>query len=177
MKTCPACKTYLKTEDYEGTKVWRCPDCRGVFIAKYKLDIVRHQRHRDRETLKAEAKADFKSDTKQTIRCPRCRAIMEKRPIASRYSTLTLDSCKSCEGIWLDGGELALAQLVYEASTTGTESLEFQRRMKELLESPERKAKFDAAMAALRENVPGDHSWHSADILLELIKSVPPYIF
>ena len=72
---------------------------------------------------------------------------------------------------------MALAQLVYEASTTGTESLEFQRRMKELMESPERKAKFDAAMAALRENVPGDHSWDSENVLLELIRTVPPYIF
>ena len=169
MKSCPACRTKLTSEDYEGARIWRCPECRGVFLSKSKLELIRHQRIRNGETLKAEARAEFQSDTIRTISCPGCGATMEKRRMPSRWITVTLDCCKACDGIWLDGGELAVAQLVFEASIRGTESLEFQRRMKELCESPERKAQFEAAVAALSERTPWkeslDEGWCWHDLL------------
>lgn len=173
MKTCPTCSEKLARLEYEGTIIWRCTKCGGVFVARSHLDIIRHRRIHDTETLKAEARNEFRSDTKRKKQCPGCFSVMEKRPIASCYTTMKMDCCKSCKGIWLDGGELAVAQLVFEASTRGRESLAFQKRMKELLESPERKAQFDAAMAKLPEDLPGDQREQNADILLELIRLLP----
>jgi len=155
MKTCPKCRCGLRLEDYEQTNIARCEQCRGVFLPPYKLEIISHRRERSEHELKIEAKTDYRADTLEALRCPGCGRRMVKNPLASRYTTLAVDVCKHCHGLWLDGGELALAQLVFQASTQGRESAEFQRRMATLESDPDRRRQFEDAMAKLPESLPG----------------------
>jgi Zn-finger nucleic acid-binding protein len=173
MKKCPTCEVALLAEDYAGVKVARCPGCRGVFMAKFRLEMINHQAVRSRDALKAEAKSEFMTDTIKQIRCPGCGGFMAKRPIASRYTPLLMDCCRACDGVWLDGGELAIIQMVYSASTRGMEAQEFKRRVRELEADPERKKQFETALAALPEDLPSATSDRDAywigDYLLDLL--------
>ena len=139
MRTCPLCLQSLEQTDYDGETVFRCAKCLGVFLPQYRLEIIRHKQQRQADVLKAEAKGEFSSDNKEKLHCPRCNGRMEKKPIDVRYATLTLDHCKSCDWIWLDGGELALAQLFFMSSARCANLREAKKRYEELEASPRRK--------------------------------------
>ena len=155
MKRCPACDQDLVSELYAGAKVERCPACRGVFVVQARLERIKREGVQPAAALKAEAAAEHGSDTRRQNRCPACRGVLEKRPLASRDTTLTVDRCRACPGVWLDGGELALVQLIHAASARGRDVLELQRRMQALEADPERKRRFEKAMAELPEALPG----------------------
>ena len=76
---------------------------------------------------------------------------MQKRPLSVPGFSLAMDFCRGCSLVWLDGGELALAQLAYQATPAFREKEEMQRRAAELDADPERKAAFDEAVAKLPE--------------------------
>ena len=61
---------------------------------------------RDAEWLKEQrAKLDAERATRSAeMKCPRCGATLGHRP----YKGVSLDSCPSCHGVWLDAGELAM---------------------------------------------------------------------
>lgn len=61
---------------------------------------------RDAEWLKEQrAKLDAERAARSDeMKCPRCGATLGHR----RYKGVTLDSCPSCHGVWLDAGELAM---------------------------------------------------------------------
>ena len=172
MKKCPTCDVALAHEMYEQTPIDRCPQCRGVFLSRARLEMIRHRRDTAADDLKREARDEFRGDTRHVIRCPRCRGLMDKRPLASRFAQLTLDVCRGCDGVWLDGGELALAQLVYEASTRGRESQEFQRRMAALAADPARRQRFEEALARLPEELPGQAAEVSDMLLADFVSDL-----
>jgi Zn-finger nucleic acid-binding protein len=178
MKHCPACSVILIDETYDGVAVWRCRKCHGVLLQKYKLEMIRHRRARDRETLTKEAKAEFSQDTKRQIRCPRCFEHMDKRSLAGKYGNLKFDFCKVCEAVWLDGGELAIAQLAFAASGRGRASLESQQRMREFETDTERKAEFQANLARMPDELPVSIENETlADIEAGLFKSLFRFVF
>jgi Transcription factor zinc-finger len=62
---------------------------------------------RDAEWLKeqrASLDAQRAARTHEGLKCPRCGATLKARS----YAGVTLDSCGSCHGVWLDAGELAM---------------------------------------------------------------------
>ena len=61
---------------------------------------------RDAEWLKEQrAKLDAERRAKETsLTCPRCGAPLGLR----QFKGVSLDSCGSCHGVWLDAGELAM---------------------------------------------------------------------
>ena len=61
---------------------------------------------RDAEWLKEQrAKLDAERAARSAeMRCPRCGATLGHR----QYKGVSLDSCPSCHGVWLDAGELAM---------------------------------------------------------------------
>jgi Zn-finger nucleic acid-binding protein len=71
---------------------------------------------------------------------------MYKFDLVVPYLTLQMDVCERCELIWLDGGELALLQILYEASDWHKDSKRLQRRTLELAVSPERLMRLEKAI-------------------------------
>jgi uncharacterized ferredoxin-like protein len=61
---------------------------------------------RDAEWLKEQrARLDAERSGRSTsMNCPRCGATLTLR----QHKSVTLDSCPSCHGVWLDAGELAM---------------------------------------------------------------------
>ena len=151
MRKCPICNVPLEPEAYEGFPVLRCPDCKGHLLDLARYESIKHAPEKSLVELEAEAKDGFAGDNANPIRCPRCHIAMEKRPLPAPGFDLHLDLCRACALVWLDGGELAMAQLAYQASPAFRDSQEMKRRAEALDADPGRKAAFDEAVAKLPE--------------------------
>jgi Zn-finger nucleic acid-binding protein len=148
-RNCPICDVPLAPEAYEGFPVLRCPACAGHLLDLSRYEAIRRLPEKSLAELEAEAKETFASDNPAAIRCPRCHLAMEKRPLVVPGFELHRDLCRPCSLVWLDGGELALAQLAYQATPAFRDRRELKRRAAELDTDPERKAAFEEAVAKL----------------------------
>lgn len=96
---CPRCKVELKTEDYRGIDVDRCPQCQGMWLDYGELDQLEDE-VLDRDDIKGTlVYGSFKGD----LPCPKC-----GRPMSAfsyRANNLQLDLCEQGHGTWLDAGE------------------------------------------------------------------------
>jgi Zn-finger nucleic acid-binding protein len=102
---CPVCNAELRQTDlgeYGLVVLDVCPQCQGIWFDKGELDrldgsvwvnVEEHTFH--------EVEGDHKKAT-----CPRCNVSLE--PLSPHdVEDLIVDRCPSCEGFWLDKGELA----------------------------------------------------------------------
>ena len=151
-RSCPICSVPLAPVAYEGFQILRCPQCRGHLLDLSRYEAIQSIPDTSLAELEAEAKAGFQGDHPNRIRCPRCRGVMDKRPLrVPGFENLHLDFCRGCSLVWFDGGELALAQLAYQASPAFRDVQEMKRRAEALDADPERKAAYDEAVAKLPE--------------------------
>ena len=96
---CPRCKVPLKTEDYRGIEVDRCPQCQGMWLDYGELDQLEDEVFKDDELKGTLVYGAFKSE----LACPKC-----GRPMTGfryRANNLELDMCDEGHGTWLDAGE------------------------------------------------------------------------
>jgi len=178
LRHCPVCHVALEAETYEGFAIQRCPQCRGTLLDAARYQAIQSIPEKTLAELEAEAQAGFQGDNSQPIRCPRCRGAMDKRPLpVPGFDHLHFDLCRGCALVWLDGGELALAQLAHQASPAFREKQEMQRRSAERDADPARKAAFEAALAKLpleaepfQDRLSGSEA---ADLLRLLIGHLP----
>lgn len=116
MLTCSSCHIPLCRMEYEGVKVHVCPDCLGTLVESAGFSTVIRRRQRtwaddekrriEKETLEASAHGVY--------RCPRCLMTMQRLGMQMEDGRLVLDYCERCRLFWLDRGELALAQILFE---------------------------------------------------------------
>ena len=151
MRICPICNVPLEPEAYEGLQILRCPQCAGHLVDCSRYESIKRIPEKSRAELEAEAQAGFQCDNPAPIRCPRCHVTMFKKPIPIPGYSLRMDLCYDCALVWLDGGELALAQLAHQASPAFQDIQEMKQRAAALDADPERKAAFDEACAKLPE--------------------------
>jgi Zn-finger nucleic acid-binding protein len=116
-----------------------------------RLESIKRITRKSLNELKAEASAEFRGSNPGCVRCPYCHMRMSKQPIKLPVLALQMDVCCACSIVWFDGGELALAQLGYEATPGFADAQEMKRRMAELQASPDRKAAFEKNLAKLPE--------------------------
>ena len=149
-RDCPICQVPLAPEAYEGFPILRCPQCRGTLLDLSRYEAIRNIPEKTLAELETEARDGFQGDHPAPIRCPRCHLAMGKQPLpVPGFDNLHLDFCRGCSLVWLDGGELALAQLAYQATPAFREKEELKRRAAARDADPERKAAFDEAVANL----------------------------
>jgi Zn-finger nucleic acid-binding protein len=149
MKTCPLCSVYLKPETYEGFRVFRCSQCNGHLLDITRFESIKRIPEKTLPELETEAREEFVADTAGAIRCPRCHITMFKKPIPAPGFNLHCDLCSQCHLVWLDGGELAMAQLAHQATPAFRHIQDMKRRAAELEADPERKAAFTEAVSKL----------------------------
>jgi len=172
MKKCPICRVDLTHVEYEGSRILRCDQCRGHLVSELRLRMITRVNKKPQNELKSEVTTEFDASTLTPVKCPQCHITMRKRLIKLPMLKLHSDVCKHCELVWLDGGELALAQLGYEASVGFIDGQEMKRRAEALRSSPERKAEFEANMRELRKGTPMSEAMHElGDSLLGAILS------
>jgi Zn-finger nucleic acid-binding protein len=101
---CPRCKVEMKKTDYGefGFVVLDvCPKCEGQWFDKGELDRLDDSVWTDAEHLDYQKSGEARA----VIDCPNCSSKLV--PVSPKDdSELTVDSCPSCEGFWLDKGEL-----------------------------------------------------------------------
>ena len=152
-RNCPLCQVPLAPEAYEGFPILRCPQCRGSLLELSRYESIKSIPEKTLAELESEAREGFAGDHPEPVRCPRCHLAMDKRPLlVPGFDHLHLDVCRACALVWLDGGELAMAQLAHQATPAFRDRQEMKRRAAERDADPERKAAFDEAVAKLPES-------------------------
>lgn len=123
-RECPVCRVPLKPIAITSRlQVDFCLTCRGMWFDKHELSkIHKHERlpekFLERPTLSRDkivcesCRTQNDRSKKHCIQCgktlyflcPVCHKQLEEVPVGSVF----IDRCKSCHGVWLDGGELTL---------------------------------------------------------------------
>ncbi len=145
---CPSCSSTLVRTEYEGFPVFRCDGCHGYLLARRRMGSIQKKQDKSIEHLKQETLAEAGEDTKDRIPCPRCRIRMKKE-FLKEPAAFHIDTCKACQLVWFDGGELARLQLSHEISDRGQEAAEMKRRHDEM--TPQRREQFERDLANLPE--------------------------
>jgi membrane associated rhomboid family serine protease len=101
---CPKCLSDMTELEHQGVTIDVCPGCRGIWLDPGELAQLRGAA----EDLPGEVD-NIASGTRHletsTYICPRCQGGFDTFEYAPGTS-LYIDRCKSCKGIYLDAGEL-----------------------------------------------------------------------
>ena len=131
---CPRCSVPLRLADYEGVRVYACPQCYGILVQH--LDVrkilVREEVGFDEEVKRwgdeilrtdegLNDRGEFKRE--RSFLCPVCRGIsldnyqvnayMYKRLVSNKFN-IEVDVCPRCYRVWFDAKELEVLQYVVE---------------------------------------------------------------
>jgi Zn-finger nucleic acid-binding protein len=108
---CPACETptvnapKLANASIEGHELLYCTQCHGMLFNMEKilplLRVLREHRYWSRSS-----QSPRQSDDGRAFHCPLCKQEMDKHPYGGG-GNVEVDSCESCEVLWLDRGELS----------------------------------------------------------------------
>jgi Zn-finger nucleic acid-binding protein len=103
---CPKCSKPMESVEF-GTdiKVARCTGCGGLFCKSRTLQKLRAEWISDTVLDRGSAALGARHNTMLDIDCPECGTRM-KRVKDHEQSHITLDNCSSCDGVFLDAGEL-----------------------------------------------------------------------
>ena len=102
---CPKCDNrQLAAATVRGIEVDRCPHCDGIWFDVKELGALLATHPQDLKPL-AKGDTDAATDARAGL-CPRDQSRMI-RVFSARQRTVVLESCPTCRGLWLDGGELA----------------------------------------------------------------------
>ncbi len=98
---CPRCWVEMDKEEVPtlGMRLITdsCPRCEGLWLDEGELHKVLKDRHLSDYLTK-----DIGTSSDSPLVCPRCKGLMT----VERAEEVEVDVCLSCNGVWLDGGEL-----------------------------------------------------------------------
>ena len=118
MAECPVCSTALSMGEIENRPVLYCGGCYGLLIRNEHFGAIVRERRARRKDSDTEAARQLNTDEyRRKIGCPNCHRTMEVHPYYGP-GNIVIDSCFSCQYIWLDHGELRTV----ERAGGGTES-------------------------------------------------------
>jgi len=101
---CPVCVTVLSTGSLESYDILYCEHCRGMLVSMDDFQpLISAMRTVDR--LAAFLGPRSSADAERALNCPKCGEAMDGHPYGGG-GNVNIDSCESCELIWLDRGEL-----------------------------------------------------------------------
>jgi Zn-finger nucleic acid-binding protein len=101
---CPKCRADMEPVEYEGTEIDRCTICNGIWFDAGEIDVLR-----DKQAAAAidtgDASTGKQSNAIDRYQCPRCSGDM-LRVVDPRQTHIWYETCGSCNGSFLDAGEL-----------------------------------------------------------------------
>ncbi len=145
---CPICNVQLKPIRYSGIRIFSCKKCSGHLIENGRAKTIEKRIDKDMKSIVQEIAHRRTEDLKEIIRCPRCRNRMDKQEVKAAR-VFQQDSCRNCDAIWLDGGELAEIQLAYESNEQTQQVNRMRARLENMTERE--KAEFEARISELVE--------------------------
>jgi uncharacterized protein len=116
--SCPACGEPMTRQDFAKVAVDHClTGCRGIWFDRGELQKLDHQLKGMSPALRDALSGTPPVEPRGPIDCPHCREQMDQLEYEAQ-TTVTVDRCRSCEGIFLDAGELGA---IRNRPLTGTE--------------------------------------------------------
>ncbi|MGI9233984.1 MAG: MFS transporter [Woeseiaceae bacterium] len=101
---CPKCRADMEQVDHEGTEIDRCTICKGMWFDAGEIELLS-----DKQAAAAidtgDASVGKKSNAMDDYQCPRCSGAMV-RVVDARQRHIWFETCSSCNGSFLDAGEL-----------------------------------------------------------------------
>ncbi|MEH6590032.1 MAG: zf-TFIIB domain-containing protein [Halioglobus sp.] len=103
---CPKCSSVMMPVEF-GTdiKVSRCVGCRGLYCERKMLDSMREEWLVDTVLDTGSPTEGARYNDVLDVDCPGCGAKMD-RVQDEEQTHIVLDVCSSCDGVFLDAGEL-----------------------------------------------------------------------
>ena len=112
---CPRCRAEsFDAIELLGVQLERCRGCRGIWFDPGEFEkVVESSRSAGAEVEAADAGGSVGRDSylPLRVRCPGCgRALLGEGPVRFEFIQhfVMTDRCPGCQGVWLDGSELAL---------------------------------------------------------------------
>ena len=140
---CPHDDSVLERRPYESDIVVDiCKVCDGVWLDKGELEKIQETVENDyfaelekvpESTVQAYRSARAEQ-SRASLSCPSCSSEMSERE-HGYCSQIFIDVCASCQGVWLDAGELKALEVFFERSQADTSELRqgFWQSLRELV--------------------------------------------
>ncbi|TWT92076.1 TFIIB-type zinc ribbon-containing protein [Stieleria varia] len=127
---CPHDGTELTATKYEGDiEVDQCSQCSGMWLDWQELQRIEDAREKDYSAeikqlpdVVGSAYEMAFARSKPAIQCPKCGREMERREHGF-CSQVLVDTCPTCRGTWLDGGEIEALEVFFEKTTSEAEEV------------------------------------------------------
>ena len=103
---CPHDGRAMEKVDVDGVTIDRCASCGGTWFDAKELRRVAH----DKELEKLATRLPMVKVV-SPFRCPRC----GHECVEGHVADVEVDTCTTCNGVWLDKGELVEAQRLLKA--------------------------------------------------------------
>lgn len=98
--TCPKCLKVMESVTQMGVELDQCGNCNGVWLDRGEWTQMTRGRGKDAVTFQV-----VNTKPIPDFRCPRCQAVMEEGHHHA-HDDFAIDQCPSCQGCFLDRGEL-----------------------------------------------------------------------
>ncbi len=124
---CPNDKNELKSVAFKSVNVLECNLCKGLFFDREELTKAKNNTDNDLRWLNFDlfSEKDHKyNDHPSSKKCPKDNTEMSS--LKYQHSTVLIDKCNTCKGVWLDHGEFQkiinyLEKIVVSESAKGYE--------------------------------------------------------
>lgn len=145
---CPTCSVNLSLYKVFGINVESCPKCKGVFLDKDELRILKDRSQKGSwQTLRwmdNELEAVGAVNVMPSKRtCPKCTSDKQAKLVSTSFgaSNIIIDWCPECHGIWLDRDEFQEIVAFLRGQLTQLTSAEMKKKVyeeiKEVWDGPE----------------------------------------
>lgn len=107
-RMCPRTKTPLKPIKFGNVTVDISEYCGGVFFDANELKNFddKAELHGDALVNHLKQGTLIKHDASERIKCPECKDVVMMRNFYNPATTIEVDECPQCSGVWLDTNEL-----------------------------------------------------------------------
>lgn len=124
---CPKCNGVLSAiESSERVSVDFCQGCKGIWFEAGEVAA-----YFDLSTDLPDLQIASATRRPTAFQCPRCRAALEEVQF-SRHDALRVDTCATCRGVWLDGGEVPrVERLAAQVEKPGSRMLRSLRDLRQ----------------------------------------------
>jgi Zn-finger nucleic acid-binding protein len=102
---CPVCKTRLVTAAVDTNQLLHCPNCRGCLIDQPIFSFIVQYSVLFGDEREIPPRQLNREELNRPLRCARCGRDMDTH-IYGGPGYIVIDTCNTCQLIWLDYGEL-----------------------------------------------------------------------
>ncbi|MCK5686038.1 zf-TFIIB domain-containing protein [bacterium] len=122
---CPSCNHHMIEVEISGVKIDYCQDgCQGVYFDNFELKQLDETHEGSGSILEEILSQERQDDSRmEKMECPKCHIKMKRHKYAFD-SDIYIDHCYSCNGIWLDKGELAAVRDQFRSDKQRTQNVE-----------------------------------------------------